>query len=132
MKNVVVYSVIVVLFIPLQALGLGDLLLTVKQRATIDVARENGTLSVGTRIVGNKIKMNGFYFNNHDKKEDAKIWINGKQVNGTLVTDGVELKQVNERDKIISLRLDKTQRSIPVRAGQTLQLDNGQISDSFE
>jgi len=117
---------------PLPAIGLGDLLLTVKQRAAINVARENGVSSVGTKILGNKIKMNGFYFNSDDKKEDAKIWINGKQLEGALVTDGVELKQVNEHDKTISLRLDKTQSSIPVRAGQTLQLDNGQISDSFE
>ena len=115
-----------------QALAMGDLMLTVKQRAAINVARENGVTVLGTELVSDKVKMDGFFFNNRDNKSKATVWINGKQIGAQDVVSGVRLKNVNERDKTISLILDKTQSSITIKAGQTLLLNNGQIIDSFE
>ena len=115
-----------------QAVAMGDLMLTVKQRSVINVTRENGVTAVETGVVLDKVKMNGFFFNNHDHKEKAVVWVNGKQVEAQDITRGVRLKKVNERDKTVSLILDKTQSSIPIKAGQTLLLNNGQIIDSFE
>jgi len=129
MKNAVTLAI---LLISLEAFALGDLLLTVKERSAINIVRENGITEIGEGMLVDKIKVNGFYFNSHDKRETAQVWVNGKLADGEVVTKGVRLKRVNERDKTAFLILDKTQSSIPVRAGQTLQLDNGQISDPFE
>lgn len=117
---------------PIHALAIGDLMLSVKQRAAIDVARENGVTDVGDEVPLDEVRMNGFFFNNNDKQEKGVVWVNGKQVSKQAVVNGVRLKKVNERDKIISLTLEKTQSSIPIKAGQTLLLNDGQIKESFE
>jgi hypothetical protein len=115
------------------ALGLGDLLFSVQQRAAIDVARENGVIEAGVIDVKTSVlKMNGFYFNNHDKRKDATVWVNGKLTGDKSVVSGGQLRQVNERDKTVSMSLDKTGSSITLKAGQTLHLDTGELSDSFE
>lgn len=132
MRNLAIIMFFLMCFKLPQAMAMGDLMLTVKQRAAINVARENGVTETGTTVVSDKVKVNGFYFNNRDRKEQATIWLNGKLVDGQSVTSGVQLKKVNERDKTVSLELDKSKSSIPIKAGQTLLLDNGQIIDSFE
>jgi hypothetical protein len=114
-----------------QAVAMGDLMLTVKQRAAINVARENGVTQVGTEVVSDKVKMNGFYFNNRDNKEQATIWINGKLMGGQGMA-GIQLKKVNERDKTVSMTLDKTGSVIPMKAGQTLLFNDGRIIEAFE
>lgn len=132
MKKLLTIIFLLICFEFPHALAMGDLMLSVKQRAAINIARENGETQVGTTVVLDKVKMNGFYFNNHDKKEQATVWVNGKLVDGQGVTSRVQLKKVNERDKTVSLTLDKTQSSVSIKAGETLLLNNGQIIDSFE
>lgn len=113
-------------------LAMGDLMLSVKQRVAIDIARENGVKAVGIEVVPDKVKMNGFFFNNRDNKEQAIVWVNGKQIEDQSITNGVKFKKINERDKTVSLMLDKTRSSIAIKAGQILLLNNGEIIDSFQ
>lgn len=133
MKYLISHVLLLTLPLSMPALGLGDLFFTVQQRAAIDVARENGVTELGkTSEVTKELKVNGFYFNNVDNRNKATVWLNGERVSDQQHINGAQLKNVNEREKTVSMRLDKTQSAVSLKAGQTLDLDTGDLRDSFE
>ncbi|PHR50896.1 MULTISPECIES: hypothetical protein [Cycloclasticus] len=133
MKNLSSYVLLLTLLLSMPALGLGDLFFTVQQRAVMDVARENGVTEIGEVTEASKVlKVNGLYFKNADKRNKATVWLNGELVNSNKRLHGAQLENVSERDKTVLMRLDKTRSTVSLKAGETLNLDTGELRDSFE
>ena len=130
MKNLISCVLLLTLLLSMPALGLGDLFFTVQQRAIMDVARENGVTE--TTKESKELKINGFYFKHTDKRNNATIWLNGELVNSNKRVNGARLENVSERDKTVLMGLGKTRSTVSLKAGQTLNLDTGELRDSFE
>lgn len=113
--------------------ALGDLLMSAEQRAQIDIMRSKSSTPIEQKETSTKaMKIDGFFFKNHDKREQGVIWVNGKQVKGTELDAGIQLKKINERDKTVSVILKDANTSTPLKAGQKLMLNDGKIQDSYE
>jgi len=133
MKYLMNHVLLLLLPLSMPALGLGDLFFTVQQRIALDVAREQGVTKIDkTGQAQNLLKVNGFYFNNIDKRNKATVWVNGALTNDKNTLNGAQLNSINERDKTVSVVLDKTRSSIALKAGQALHLGTGELRDSFE
>lgn len=109
--------------------ALGDLLMTVQERAQVDSMRSKNAPIIKSNKIIKSIKIDGFFFKNKDKLEKGIVWINGKQITSPELGSGMMLKKINEQDKTISVMFKETRSTTPIKAGQKLVLDDGEIQD---
>lgn len=118
--------------------ALGDLLMTVQERAKINVMRSGQAQSVVNNASvdfspkSESLELNGFFFKNRDKREQGVVWINGKQMTDSELGSDIALKKINEKDKTVSVMFKETTSTIPIKAGQKLMLDDGEIQDAYQ
>lgn len=116
------------------AFAFGDLLMSTEQRARIDLMRTKGYVSpIEKENPANSLRINGFFFNNRDQRESGTIWVNGKQLKDKQLNDNLSLKKINETDKTVSIQLKETGNATPLKAGQKLLLQDGNIiQDAYQ
>lgn len=118
---------------PVSGFALGDLMLSVQQRAKIDLMRSSGAKSALDESESTKeIKLNGFYFKSKDGQHNGTVWVNGQQLDKVSLGQNVVLKGLNETTKMVDLSVTEPNVQIPFKAGQTLNVDNGEIRDAFQ
>ena len=118
---------------PISSFALGDLMLSVQQRAKIDLIRSSGAKSVlDESEPAKEIKLNGFYFKSKDGQHKGTVWVNGQQLDGTPIDQSVVLKGLNETTKMADLSVTEPDVQIPFKAGQKLNVENGEIRDAFQ
>jgi hypothetical protein len=113
--------------------ALGDLLMSTEQRARIDLMRSKGYVPpIEKETPANSLQLNGFFFNNRDQRESGTIWVDGKQLKDKQLNDNLSLKKINEADKTVSIQLKETGNATPLKAGQKLLLQDGNIQDAYQ
>jgi len=118
---------------PITSFALGDLMLSVQQRAKIDLMRSSGAKSVlDESEPAKEIKLNGFYFKSKDGQHKGTVWVNGQQLDNTPLDQSVVLKGLNETTKMADLSVTEPDVQIPFKAGQKLNVENGEIRDAFQ
>ena len=123
----------ILISLPINATALGDLMLTVQQRAKIDLVRSKGIQPVlNESVPGKYIKLNGFYFKSKDGQHKGTVWVNGQQLDKSLSDQDVVLKGLNETTKMVDVSIKKPNVQIPFKAGQKFKVDNGEILDAFQ
>ena len=118
---------------PVSSFALGDLMLSVQQRAKIDLIRSSGVKSVlNESEPAKEIKLNGFYFKSNDGQHNGTVWVNGQQLDGAPLDQNVVLRGLNETTKMADLSVTEPDVQIPFKAGQKLNVENGEIRDAFQ
>ena len=120
--------------LPITSWAIGDLMLSIQQRAKIDLIRSSGVqTTVGETTPVAEIKVNGFYFKSKDGQHKGTVWVNGHQVdNGSLDKNNIVVNSLNESTKLVDLSVKEPNIKIPFKAGQALNVDNGDIRDAFQ
>jgi len=96
-KAMVVFILILAVF-PSHAFG--DFFTRVAQRQSIDVMREQGGMSFEQQLQQPKmIKVNGFYYKSHDKKNSGTIWVNGERMSEKQSRHGITIERLSEKDQ---------------------------------
>lgn len=117
--------------------ALGDLLMTVQERAKINVMRSGQTQPVEdtTAPIQDKavsVKLNGFYFKNKGKGSSSRVWINGNLMTDPELGSDMAVENVNEKDLTVSVIFKKSSSTIPIKVGQKLMLNDGEIRDAYQ
>lgn len=113
--------------------ALGDLLMSSEQRAKINFMRDKGVpVSEEATPKTDAMQINGFFYKNHDQRENGVVWVNGKQLSGDELEQGMRMKKINESNKTVSVQMEKSGSSMTLKAGQKLMLDDGKIQDAYE
>ena len=134
MKRIVNMAMIFMLALfVLPSYAFGDFFSTITQRQLIDAMRERGVVSlVQETQEPDTIKMNGFYYKGHDKKNEGVIWVNGKQLGQEETKHGVTINKLSEKDKTAYLSIGESVRPLPLRPGQKVYLDEYEVVDAYQ
>lgn len=141
MKLISVALVIVCGFFSGDSQALDDLLMSVEDRAKIDVMRagnpqisDNKNSQAVVKEGSSKsqiVEINGFFFKNRDRREKGVVWVNGKPSKDLDLGSNVAVEKISERDKTVHIILKETRSTIPIKAGQKLMLKDGEIRDVY-
>ena len=133
MKTLFTAFLIISCFHTEPSLALDDLLMTAQQRAQINIIRsKDHSLTEVQQPLVETMKIDGFFFNNNDKSQQGVLWINGKQIKDRGQGESVELKDINQQEKTVSIIIKGASTSTPLKAGQKLMLNDGQIQDAYQ
>jgi len=120
-------------FISLQAHAFGDFFTTALQRHALDAMRERGGIETPAAKPQTKVlKVNGFYFKSHDKREKGVVWVNGQQVNPDDAINGILVKKLSEKEQTLNMAIDGNERLLPFKAGQKMYLDDHKVVDAYQ
>jgi len=113
--------------------ALGDLFISHSQRQLIDTMREqNGTEQLVLPVAAGVLKVNGFYYKAQQRNNKKVLWLNGHQVPATGDFKGGSTQHLNKRDKTVAIKLEGMQKTLSVKAGQKVQLDQLNIMDAYQ
>jgi hypothetical protein len=118
---------------PITSFALGDLMLTVQQRARIDSMRSQvAKPRLDISQPAKEIRLNGFYFKSKDGRHKGTVWVNGQQLDNATSNMNVVMQSLNETTKVVDLSVTEPNVQMPFKAGQTLNTVNGEIRDAFQ
>lgn len=113
----------------------GDLMSSKAHRERLNVQRSLGLeFSAPERKRSTGFKVDGFYFNSKDGKEQGGVWFNGKAEYNVkknhVLPNGMVVKRLNEDEASLSIMKDNQRYS--VRAGQGIVTEQVEIKDAFQ
>ncbi|MDD5404381.1 MAG: hypothetical protein PHZ14_07560 [Sulfuricella sp.] len=113
---------------------MGRLFFTPEQRARMDVARQQErSISIDTEQPDNAPLEANITLNGVITRSDGKttVWINNKEQSGEKAGSGIAVPGRGKPAGQVSVTTPDAKRSIQLKVGQSLDLNSGQVEESY-
>lgn len=129
--KLVIVFILILAVLPSHAFG--DFFTSMAQRQSIDVMREQGGISLEQHLQEPQvIKVNGFYYQGHNKKSKSSVWVNGKRLGEKETRHGITIERLNAKDQTADVSLEEGMPSRPFKPGQKMYLDQYKLKDAYQ
>ncbi|BCB25556.1 hypothetical protein SKTS_04420 [Sulfurimicrobium lacus] len=133
-------KIIAVFLLLLPSLGmaaeqsLGRLFFTPEQRARMDVARQQErSIKIDTDQQESGPPVANITLNGVVTRSDGKstVWINNREQSGDKAISGIAVPKQGKAAGQVSITTPDAKRSIPLKVGQSIDLNSGQVEESY-